>query len=442
MTDLALLARGIVSIPLPRHFGAAQLRHALDDAGVDAVLADAPQRVLELGLGFARRACSPRTGLELLTRSTAAAEPAVLPPGTVKVTYTSGSTAEPKGVCLAAAALESVAGSLAAIARQLRIGRHLALLPLTTLLENVGGPYAACLAGATCHLPSGPARALADGTAAAAAVLAEFDRCRPESTVLVPELLRTLVEAAESWWQPPRDARFFAVGGARVSATLLERAAAVGLPVFEGYGLSECASVVCLNTPSAERRGSVGRPLPHARLRIDARGHIHVGGAVMSGYAGSGLAAPPAEIATGDLGTMDEDGFVRISGRVKSVFINSYGRNLSPEWIESELGQEAAIGQVAVFGEARPDVVAVIVPSAPGVGAAAVAIAVARANARLPPYARVARYHVATERFSAANGLLTGNGRPRREKVLERYTDSIRRLHEDAEFNPARAADG
>jgi long-subunit acyl-CoA synthetase (AMP-forming) len=256
----------------------------------------------------------------------------------------------------------------------------------------------------------------------------------------VPELLRILADTADSW-RPPPGAKFFAVGGARVSPTLLERATAAGLPVFEGYGLSECASVVCLNTPSAARPGSVGRPLPHARLRIDARGEIHVGGAVMSGYVGAPDAAG-TEIATGDLGAIDDEGFVHVNGRLKNLFINSYGRNLSPEWIESELAQEAAIGQAVVFGEARPSVVALIVPAAPRVPAVAIAQALSRANARLPAYARVARYHVASERFSPANGLLTGNGRLRRERVLERYADTIQRLHADAEFVPARPAHG
>ena len=260
--------------------------------------------------------------------------------------------------------------------------------------------------------------------------------------ILVPELLRILVNGAESSWAVPASGRFFAVGGARVSPTLLQRAEAAGLPVFEGYGLSECASVVCLNTPAAARRGSVGAVLPHARMRIADSGEIHVAGAVMAGYVGAARQPTTREVATGDLGRIDAEGFVYVSGRAKNLFINSYGRNLSPEWIESELAQEPAVGQAIVFGEARPNVVALIVPSHPGVPASAIAEGVSRANARLPAYARVARYHVATERFSIANGLLTGNGRPRREKVLERYADTIERLHEDAGCAPPVPAHG
>ena len=84
----------------------------------------------------------------------------------------------------------------------------------------------------------------------------------------------------------PPSLKFVAVGGASVAVELLERAAAVGLPVYEGYGLSECASVVCLNTPAARRPGSVGRPLPHARVRVDADGQLMVSGVTMRGYLG------------------------------------------------------------------------------------------------------------------------------------------------------------
>jgi long-subunit acyl-CoA synthetase (AMP-forming) len=428
VTDLALLAGGLVNVPLPHHFSAAQLAHALDGAGVERVATDDPQRILALDLGFVPAGESPSTGLALLARRVNP-DTHPLPAGTVKVTYTSGSTADPKGVCLSRAALEAVARSVTGVAATLGIRRHLGVLPLATLLENVAGLYAAWLAGATCHLPSPTAAAIARGSLAPAALLAAVNASQPESMILVPELLRILVGGVGSGWTPPPSLRFLAVGGARVSPELLARAAAAGLPVFEGYGLSECASVVCLNTPRAARRGSVGRALPHARLRLDAHGEIHVGGAVMGGYIGARALPAGAEIATGDLGEIDAEGFVYVRGRIKNLFITSYGRNLSPEWIESELTQEPVIGQAIACGEGEPHVVALIAPVQPGVPEAAIAAAVERANARLPGYARVAAFHVIAERPSVANGLLTGNGRPRRERIMDLYRDTIARLH-------------
>lgn len=430
IADLALLESGCVNIPLPQHFSAAQLHHAL--RGCDAVLCDDPARIHELDCGYVIEGTSPASGLTLMRRTMADATIPALPAGTVKITYTSGSTADPKGVCLTRGALDTVAQAVATVGAGLGIRRHLALLPLATLLENVAGLYAAWRAGAACHLPSATAGAIAGNRLTPALLLEEVTRCQPESLILVPELLRLLVIGAESGWVPPQSLRFIAVGGARVAPQLIERAAAVALPVYEGYGLSECASVVCLNTPEATRRGSVGRPLPHVRLRIDAQGEIHVAGAIMAGYVDTPAAALPTEIATGDLGEIDADGYVHVRGRIKNLFINSWGRNLSPEWIESELTQEDAIAQAIVCGEAQPRCVALLVPTHSGIPSAAITAAVARANARLPDYARVARFALLPERPTIANGLLTGNGRPRRQRIVERHTAIIEQLQNGA----------
>lgn len=428
IADVALLEASQVNVPLPHHFGDGQLCHALDSAGVEAVLTDTPERITRLDLGFGGGGTSPGSGLQWLTRALPGERPA-MPTATAKITYTSGSTDEPKGVCLTRATLESVARSVAAVGGALGIRRHVGLLPLATLLENIAGLYAAWFSGAACHLPAGVPAAIGRGTLTPEQLLGTITRHQAESLILVPELLRILVGGSETGWRAPSSAKFYAVGGACVSGELLERAAAARLPVYEGYGLSECGSVQCLNTPDAKRVGSVGRPLPHARVRIDERGEIHVGGSVMAGYVGLPPLAPHAEVATGDLGEMDDDGFVYVRGRIKNVFINSFGRNLSPEWIERELTQEPAIGQAIACGEARPAVVALITPSSAAADHAALAAAVERANARLPDYARVARFAVAPERFTMANGLLTGNGRPRRERILDRHAQLIDELY-------------
>jgi long-subunit acyl-CoA synthetase (AMP-forming) len=200
--------------------------------------------------------------------------------------------------------------------------------------------------------------------------------------------------------------------------------------VFEGYGLSECGSVVCLNTPGATRPGSVGRPLPHVRVTLAADGEVFVQGQPFAGYLGQ---APRARAGgdgwpTGDLGRLDDDGFLYLTGRRRSVFITAYGRNVAPEWVERELALEPAVAQAAVFGEARPWNVAVIVPAS-GVDAAAVASAVRRANLGLPDYARVSQWLPADGPFTPGNGLLTGTGRVRRQAVQDRYRDRIETLY-------------
>jgi long-subunit acyl-CoA synthetase (AMP-forming) len=262
--------------------------------------------------------------------------------------------------------------------------------------------------------------------------------------ILVPELLRLLLAAVARGWQAPKSLKFVAVGGASVAPELLERAAACGLPVYEGYGLSECTSVVALNSPSANRRGSAGRVLPHARVRIDEVGQIHVRGAVMLGYLGdapgaaarpdgaAGAAATGGEVATGDLGHLDADGYLFVRGRVKNLLITSLGRNVSPEWVERALLARPEIGQVVVFGDARPYVTALVVPARAGLDAAAVDAAIDAANASLPDYARVRRWAWAPAPFTAADGSLTANGRPRREVLLARHAALIESLYTEA----------
>jgi long-subunit acyl-CoA synthetase (AMP-forming) len=261
-------------------------------------------------------------------------------------------------------------------------------------------------------------------------LLDALTRWRPESLILVPELLRLLIGAVQRGNALPF-LRYVAVGGAAVSPALLEEARARRVPVFEGYGLSECGSVVCLNTPGHSRSGSVGRALPHVRVRCDERGELHVRGASMQGYLGVPGSRGLDEIATGDTGSVDRDGYVYVRGRVRNIFISSFGRNVSPEWIERELTCESAIQHAVVVGEAQPFPVALVVPRRADTDLALVRQAVERANTRLPDYAQVRQWAPILEAPSAASGLLTANGRLRRDRIRERYAELIDRLLAD-----------
>ncbi len=323
-------------------------------------------------------------------------------------------------MCLSGPALEAIAESVAGATRELAIDRHLCILPLATLLENVAGLYAPLLRGATCVLPPSSVTGMSYGGLDATRLLGTLSREQPNSLILVPELLQVLVIAAERGWQPPVSLRFVAVGGAKVSRELLARADAVGIPVHEGYGLSECASVVCLNTPAARRAGTVGRPLPHVRVRVDAAGQVHVAGNTMLGYLGEAPRAPLDEIATGDLGAFDADGYLQLHGRSGNRFITSFGRNVSPEWVECEISQRLGGRPVLVHGESRPYVVALVGASADDASDAAVEAAIDAANAALPNYAQVRRWARAPGAFTFADGTLTANGRLRRREIHSR----------------------
>ncbi len=432
VADLALHRSALLNVPLPGYFTAEQLQHVIRDAGIDTLLTDQPERATQLTADFIPAGISAQTGLHLFRRSTGTtAQP--VPPDTIKITYTSGSTAAPKGVCLSAQSLDAVAGSLAAATADFGLTRHLCLLPLATLLENVGGVHAALRSTASCIVSSLQTTGMSYGGLDPRKLLAAITAHEPSSLILVPELLRVLVMAAKQGWQPPASLRFIAVGGASVAPELLASAEQHGLPVYEGYGLSECSSVVCVNTASAKRRGSVGRPLPHVRVRLDGQRQIMVSGPLMSGYLGDAERpdAAAGEVATGDLGEIDADGFVYVRGRLKNLIITSLGRNISPEWVERELQMEPAIRMAVVFGEAKPYLSALIC-AAGAADRAQIDAAVARANSRLPDYAQLRQWAVVTTPFTFANGLLTANGRPRRTRILQQHGRALKSLYPKA----------
>ncbi len=432
ISDLALHTRELPCVPLPGFFTAQQVQHALDDAGVDCLLTDDPRRLRQLLDGWHTVGASGRSGLALFRRQLDPAQRPILPAGTAKITYTSGSTGQPKGVCLGSAQLDTIARSLAEATRTLDIERHLCLLPLATLLENIAGIYAPLLAEATCLLPPASVTGMSYAGPNVQRLLGCITESEPQSLVLVPELLRLLVAAAERGWRVPPSLQFVAVGGAPVSAKLLERAEKVRLPVFEGYGLSECASVVCLNRPNARRRGSVGRPLPHSRVRIANDGQIMVSGVTMLGYLGQPPRRADEEWATGDLGEIDADGYVYVRGRLRNIYITSLGRNVAPEWVERELVQQPGIRHAMVHGEAQPYAVALVEPMNEGVTDEEIERGIAAANARLPEYAQVRRWARAPEPFTFRNGLLTSNGRLRRDAILERHGALLAPLYDQA----------
>jgi long-subunit acyl-CoA synthetase (AMP-forming) len=149
----------------------------------------------------------------------------------------------------------------------------------------------------------------------------------------------------------------------------------------------------------------------------------------MLGYVGQQARTPGAEIATGDLGAFDDDGYLRLHGRAGNLFITSFGRNVSPEWVECELGQRLGGSPVFAHGEARPFVVALVSATRAQVDDDGVDRAIAAANAALPDYAQVRRWARAPRPFSVEDGLLTGNGRLRRREILARHRTLLDTLY-------------
>jgi len=223
--------------------------------------------------------------------------------------------------------------------------------------------------------------------------------------------------------------RFVAVGGAPVGIDLLDAARQLDLPVYQGYGLSEACSVVAVNTPGHNRMGSAGRPLPHNKLRINEQGEIVILGGGHNGYLNEAGRNPAGELATGDLGYLDEDGYLYVTGRCRDRIITGYGRNVSPEWVESELQSHPMIAQATVFGNDMPCLVAVLVLAQydqPDIGKDTLDSILQEVNARLPDYARVRNYVIAAAPFSVETGELSAAGSPCREAIEKNYSGLIR----------------
>jgi long-chain acyl-CoA synthetase len=405
--------RQAVCVPLPLFFTEAQLRSAMESACVTELYTDQPDLALWQDFGF--KLMDSHTALSLLQR---VCESVALPEGIAKITFTSGSTGQPKGVCLTQLAMDAAAQSIASILKKLDVRKHLCSLPLPVLLENVAGIDAAEAAGIHCVVPTLERVGFSGSSQWNATV---FLQCvqdeKIESAILLPQMLKALLPHVHKF--DVSTLKLLAVGGARVSSALITNARAVGLPVYEGYGLSECSSVVCFNQPGADKAGTVGKPLPHVHVRISAEGELEVAGiSVYCGYLGDAL-SKTEWFSTGDLASIDAEGFVTITGRKKNIIVSGFGRNISPEWVESELLAQHGIVQAAVFGEGKSLLSAVLV--APFLDEGALHGAVNNANKSLPDYAQVKNIIRAQQAFSVDNGMATGNGRNQRNAIATNY---------------------
>ncbi|MDW6005086.1 AMP-binding protein [Vibrio mangrovi] len=405
IADLAAMYAQIPCVPLPKFFSPSQIDHVLSQTGTDVLIYDQPLQGFE--------PCGELKDCSIGCRSekNELAEGAILPE-TIKITFTSGSTGQPKGVCLSQQNLDQVTSSLAReMAKLAGLEKHLVMLPLSTLLENITGVYVPLMLGLSSVVLNGAAVGLQGSS--------QFDPERfavalmsyhPNSLVLTPALLHALIAVTRHFPPLADSLGFVAVGGARVAPQTLTEAHNLGIPAYEGYGLSECGSVVSLNTPEANNPGTAGRILPHAEVRLAEDGEIWVKGSVALGYLNQPLTSE--WVKTGDLGSIDEHGFLSIQGRKKNQIITGFGRNISPEWIESESQQWDALRSLIVVGEAKDRLIGLVLAQ----DSEAVITAIHELNCQLPDYAHICQvmFVLSPQEYRA---LLTANGRPKRNLI-------------------------
>ena len=237
-------------------------------------------------------------------------------------------------------------------------------------------------------------------------------------------------------------ARIMFTGAAPVAPDLIRWYRAIGLDLYELYGQTECSGITSSNRDGANRLGSIGQAVPHVEMKIAEDGEILVrGDLLMKGYwrdpATTAGVIKDGWLYTGDLGSVDEDGFVTITGRKKDIIVNSGGENIAPGRVEALLAIEPEIEQVMVDGDHRPWLAGVIVPSDEARAKAAsdndlktlIAEAVDRANTRLSQIERVRRFVIAKEAFSTENSQLTPTLKVRRHIVRAAYADQLDALY-------------
>ncbi len=429
ISDLAAQLLTVPIIPLPAFFSEQQLHYVIGHTGIDLVLTDQPTQLQPL----LAKTCQQQLSLNQIVHAFQLTRLAkvIYPPNTLKITYTSGTTGQPKGVCLTLDNMMQVVNSLVTLTQATPADRHVCVLPLSLLLENIVGVYAPLMIGACCCVPSLKTVGLQGATSLdVLRLLTTLSQLQATTAIVLPQMLQAMVEALEAGVSNKLSLRFLAVGGAPVSPHLLERARTCSLPVFEGYGLSECASVVALNVPNANQSESVGKPLSHVQLRFAEDGEILIQGAVAAGYLDQPFELKEGFLPSGDLGYLDDAGFLHLTGRKKNCFITAFGRNVAPEWVESELVLQPEIAQAFVFGEAKPFNIAVIVPRKTDITVEQLTQSIERANQYLPDYARIQTLAIAQAPFSPQNGQLTTTGRLRRDAIFSTYQDTITKLYQ------------
>ncbi len=249
----------------------------------------------------------------------------------------------------------------------------------------------------------------------------------------------------------------FVSGGAPLNVEVGQFFTALGVRILQGYGQTEAAPVISANSPIKIKMDTVGPPLRGVTVKIAEDGEICVRGElVMRGYWNNPKATDQVIdgdgwLHTGDIGEIDEDGYLKITDRKKDIIVNSGGDNIAPQRVEGFLALEPEIAQAMVYGDKRPHLVALLVPDPdfiqqwakandrPADLAAladdtdfhkAVGAAVQRVNRNLSNIEKVRRFAIADEAFSVDNAMMTPTLKIRRHVIREKHGDQLEALYE------------
>ncbi|MBB5852358.1 AMP-dependent synthetase/ligase [Amycolatopsis umgeniensis] len=432
---------------------------------------------------------------------------AIGPDDPLSMIYTSGTTGEPKGVVLSHRNAIYEAIAVQKLHESPMHASNIAYLPLAHIAEReisiympivwaghvhtVGDPTAVVGALGQVHpksffgvprvwekMVAGLKNLLGslpedkrNGLIGANELLQQGYKLRSEGQEVPPELAEKIAQTDAAALAPIRamlgldQIEVATSGAAALPVEILYFIAGLGVEIQEVWGLSETTGAVTSNTPSAFKAGSVGKPLEGIEVKVAEDGELLVRGAIVFlGYLQEdGSIKPDIDadgwLATGDIGTIDERGFITITDRKKELIITSSGKNIAPTKIEGLLKEHPLIGQAVAIGEKRPYVTALIVVDdeiAPGWATAngiqltegesladnaqvraEIEKAVEAANARLARIEQIKRYHVIPKAWTPESGEVTPTLKLKRRIINDRYAPAISDLYEATAPAPA-----
>ena len=516
IADLAILTAGAVTVPIYATLPAAPATGILADSGAEvAIVADetqaaklrqagpsAPRLILIDGEDGSGRdgettlaAVQARGHQRLLAEDGLARrykeEAAAIDAGQLAtIIYTSGTTGEAKGVMLTHAAIMANLINADAVVHLEETDEALSFLPLSHVFER-STVYMYLLKGVSLTFAESLDTVARDMVQVRPTVMTGVPRVfeklhdRVHETVAQAPAIRqrlfrwavgvgsARVQAARSGGRPPLLAgladrvvlskirertggrlRFVCSGGAPLPVHVCEFLLAVGIPVVEGYGLTETAPVLAINPLDAIRPGTVGPPPPSVELRIAEDGEILARGPnLMSGYYGKPEATAEAIrdgwFHTGDIGRFDDAGYLVITDRKKELLVTAGGKNIAPQPVEQQLKQHPLVAEAVLIGDRRPYLTVLVVPdfaalaTALGEPAAADREAlvrrsdvlrlydplVAAVNAGRPAYEQMKRYKLVPAELSIAGGELTPTLKVKRRVIAEKWGGLIEELY-------------
>jgi long-chain acyl-CoA synthetase len=475
--DLAIIAEGLIAVPMYARQAATELAVMLRDAGPaliccsdaslrDAIAAawpDAPRFVLfdEVFSGSAATAQSMPPAPAVLSSQ-----------DTVAILYTSGTSGEAKGVMLTVANLDHM---LSCTGARLDI-----LMGKRDEPERVFHYPPLCFAASWILLLSCLSRTSVMTFSMDLTKLAdEIRSAAPNYFLNVPLLLermraaikenlrkrggsvaRIFVHAEEAWFRldakTPHTWDFFWLGlagllifpsirkrlGPNLRAMICGSAPLaretqlffmmVGIPVLQGYGLTETTGICTLDDPRHVEPGRVGPAIPGIEMKLGENSEIIVRGPnIFPGYWGrpeqTAAVLRDGWFHTGDQGDVDVHGNWRITGRIKNLIILNSGHNIAPEPIEEKLSRAIPGAQhVMLVGNGRSFLAAIITGAN---GDVDVESRIGQLNEGMPHYRKIRRFHVSKELFTIENGLLTANGKLRRDTIAARFAAEIERMY-------------